>query len=130
MPGNVSIFLDAVTDIIKFKVLKPEQLVKLVNKDFDLDEFIAKHVKGNLKRLAVTPEDEKRSIAKDLRVYLAVIGLAALTLVTALLLYVFLEGYRPKIEEKLTKAKKNFFWNGAIRSVSISYLETASVLLF
>lgn len=104
--------------------------MRLVNKDFDLDEFIAKYITGNPKRLAITPEDEKRSIVKDLRVYFFAMGFVLLILVFATLLYTFCEDKRPKIGASVTSAKKQFFWNGAIRSMSISYIETIAALLF
>ena len=120
IPSNGKYYLDNYTDLIRFEVLKPEGLVRLWDKDFVLKDWIQ-----GQKNIISSP-DEKVSSFYDLLFYIIGAGIG-LTFVIGMIVLIFVLPlkYKDKIKAKLDGALKKFFWNGAIRSVYISYIEIA-----
>jgi len=120
-PSNAEIYMSQYTSLIKFEVLKPQGLVRLVyDTKFDMKVWIQ-----GQKKLLSDP-DELVSSFYDLLLYIILAGLSVVFLVAMVILKRSLPPkYKKMVADKLKASLDKFFWNGAIRSVYISYIDVA-----
>jgi len=58
----------------------------------------------------------------DMKMYIMMAGFAVVVMVLMCILMVF-KKFKDKIKLKIADFKRKFFWNGAVRSIYISYME-------
>ena len=95
----------------------PESVIKIFKPKFNLMHFI----KGN--NDMVVNKAQEASVLNDLKVYIFVFTVLVLALLTALG-FAVVHKYRAIIMPKVRVIYNKTIWNGVIRSIDISYIET------
>ena len=115
-PQSADDYLIEFTKIIEFDILSPEGAIKVFNPDFDLSGFISGY------QVAIN-KDQEASVMKDMQVYIMAAIFSIILLVLAFIAMKFLKKYANKIKAKLMDVKNKFVWNGAVRSLYISFAQ-------
>ena len=114
LPANAEIYNDAFINILEFKILNPEGIVRLYDPEFVMKDFI----------IGQNPFDGQEgpadTILTDLFVLMLLVGVF-LVLLVVLYIVSKTQTYKIKAIQKLRDIKNNFFFNGIIRSILISY---------
>ena len=107
-------------NLIEFKVLNPESIIKIWYPKFNMKSFIV----GAKKQMEFS-KDERESILDEMFIFLFVGGVFLVILILAFIIkYVFYKyALGKKIEEKILEFMTKFIWNGVIRSFSVSYIK-------
>ena len=116
IPSSAEMYLTEITKIIEFDIISPEGFIKIFKPEFDLRAFIS----GT--KVAIN-KDQEVSIIKDLQVYILIVGAGLILLCFAGIGILALKKYREMIKNKLKSIKDKFQYNGALRSIYISFLE-------
>jgi len=103
--------------LVNFSVLNPEGIVRLVtdDEDFKLDKWIAE-VQGKTYKFINNP-----SILDSLIMYITIFIVVLIFLMLmccCLLIPQFFEYFK----KKLIAFKEKLFWNGVIKSITVSYI--------
>ena len=115
IPANAGIFLVEFTRLIEFDILNPETFIRLItgNPDFDLVGYIT----------GVSPfEAGQVGILNELVFFIFAV-VAALVVIIFMILITAVTCIRTRIVNLLIRLKKQFFFNGLIRSVTIMYIQ-------
>ena len=99
--------------------MNPESLIKIVNPDFNMQDWIA----GT--KATVLNKDHEQSIFKDLTLYIFAAVFAVIGIILMCVAAYVCKKHKQKIIKKIKDAKDKFLWNGAIRSNQISFMEQA-----
>ena len=86
----------------------------MIDPEFDLQSLLT-GVKSNI----VNP-DQEESMVSELVVFLIIGGVTVITLVG---LFIIGKYFKSKVKEKFMKIKQELFFNGIVRSISISYFQ-------
>ena len=127
IPANIEIYVSEFRKLVKFEILKPDNLLGLVSPGLTLQSLI----ESSQTTLSASMESsgvQSSNFFVNMAVYIGVL----LVFIVALLAFVILRNIsklKKKVEPILQGIIKKTFWNNIIRSVSISYLETAISLL-
>ena len=127
MPANADIFVGEFRSMVKFEILKPDNLLNLVQPGLTV-AILMGDVKGSLKGTMDRSDIKSPSLLVNMAVYVAAFLLFVLVLV---LLYVIakFKKFKTKLKAKLKDIQSKTFWNNTIQSLSLSYLETCIVLV-
>lgn len=125
MPTSVEIYVNGFRDVVTFQMLKPDPILGLVKPGLSVASIMGV-VRGGNTDLPQTVESsgQTESIIVNMAVYIMAI-VAFFSFLIVLFLLVRLKKYKPKIKEILIGIKEKTFWNNTIRSITISYIETA-----
>lgn len=125
LPATVELYTDGFRDVVTFQMLKPDPILNLFKPGLTLDALM-NAAKGANSNLPQTMESSGQSASLIVNMIMYVMALVAF-LVFVGILYVLLKvkGLKSKIQRVIDGIKKKTFWNNTIRSVTISYLETA-----
>lgn len=125
IPANVEIYFNEFRKMVNFEILQPDNLIGLIWPGVTLQSLIDTHKKK------MSSSSESTGIKSDsMIVNLAVYVMALLGFGLFMgILYALKksEKLREKIEPKIKKILKQTFWNNTVRSITISYLQTAVV---
>ena len=100
-------------------MLKPNNILKLCfGDDFDLKEWLT-----NQKERFISKE-QQQSIVKDLEMYIMILAGFGVVIIFASLAALCGKKIKNKIIKKVYKAKNSYMFNGYIKSVQISYIQT------
>ena len=126
LPANVEMFLEQVTSLIEFDVLKPDVLLPIFGVNKTVEEIIGMATEEKT--------HDGKTVIQQLQLWIFIIvgGVSALLIVLPLL---FFKKIKEKLKPKLVKSKKDFFWNGAIAGLIFSYIEhlkagTSAIMTF
>ena len=113
LPSITEMVLQEFKKIIEFEFLNPEGMVRLWKPDFKLNEWMT-GVKADI----INPE-KSNSMMDSLIVY---IGVGAAGVVTLVSLFITSYICRKRVKKQFDKIKKKLFFNGIVRSITISYV--------
>lgn len=117
IPANAEIYIGEFKKMIEFEMLDPANMIKLVWEDFDLWDYLS----GVQSK--IISKEQSASIVKDLRMYLLVAVFVFIFLVIAFFLS-RIRSVKKKVLRAVGNFKKKFFFNGMIKSLEVSYLQT------
>lgn len=103
--------------------MKPDNILQLIDPDLSMDVLIGvtkSMVKSNMESSGY----KSANFIKNMAVYVFVIAVCLLAIVGMLFLR-FIDKIQPKVDKALRDALNKFFFNNFVRSVTITYLETA-----
>jgi len=116
LPSNSDLYVSQFTNIIEFKVLNPEGIIKIFDPTFNLKEFI------NGAKANVVSRAQTVSVMSDLFIFIFIGGVSAVFLLVMVLL-TLVKKFKEKIILKLLDFKKKFLFNGLLRSITVSYVK-------
>ena len=116
LPANAAIYVTEFIKLIEFDVLNPEAIVRLWIPDFELDTFIT-----GVQSQIIFSKDQEANVLKDTKIFILMIAVAILVVGCSSMLVC---KFKSKMFNKLKETRKKFFWNGATRSLYLSYMKT------
>lgn len=123
-PVLVEIILRNIKLVIFFEILKPNILLPYLGVKMTLEEVLG----INKTELILTDPSllandvESINSLKNLKIYLMIILIVSALMIIALFLAVVIRPMREKILDMIKDSIREFMWNGAIKSVYLSYL--------
>jgi len=115
-PAHVGVYIDQFQKLIEFEILNPMEFVKTFM-DFDIMGWILDQ------KAKIVHSHQENSIVRDLQIFLFIICTVVLTIICALLA-TKIRRCKKKITRKIRDVRKKYFFNGFIRSMEISYIQT------
>lgn len=118
-------YVKGIRDIVTFQFLKPDPILKMIKPGLTIDVLLGA-AKGTNTNLPQTMEGagQTASFLVNMFMYIAALVVFFVILVVLILL-TQIKKYKTKIIQILEGVKKKTFWNNTVRSVTISYIETA-----
>ena len=123
IPANVEIYVSEFRKMIKFEILKPDNLLGIVQPGLtlaDLMNLSKPKLSGGMESSGI----ESASPVVNMAIYIFA-GAFFLLAILIILILKNLEKFKAKLTKILSDVKRKTFWNNTIRSITISYLETA-----
>lgn len=123
IPANIEIYFDEFRKLVKFEILKPDNMLGLISPGLTVAKLLGEKptvISASLESSGV----QSTSIMANLGVYILGVSFFIIVIVVLVLL-LRVQRIRDKVKGIIEKIKKKTFWNNTIRSVTISYLETA-----
>jgi hypothetical protein len=121
VPPSATDIMQALNDLINFKLLNPEFIIRIWDKDFTMEQFL-NDTKGKL----ILDEKEMASMLGNITTYLFILGVFILGVLLVYAIYRLCSYFELQIKEKLIEmlidVKDKFLFNGVLRSITISYL--------
>ena len=105
--------------------MKPDNILAIIDPDLSVDVILGiakgdKNVKSNMESLGF----KSTSFLKNMVTYVFIAVICLLTIIGMLFLRYF-DKLKPKIDTALKDALNQFFFNNYVRSMTITYVETA-----
>lgn len=123
IPANVEIYVAEFRKMVKFEILKPDPILGLIKPGLTLQSLLES---ASQPQLPGSLESSGQTDSFLLNMITYIIALAAFAcFLAALCVLARFPKLRERIMVKLDGIKKKTFWNNTVRSVSITYLETA-----
>ena len=122
IPANIEIYVSEFRKLIRFEILKPDNMIGLVKPGYTLALLIG-DAKTSVSASLDSSGVESSSFMVNMGVYIFAGG-AFLLAMLVLVLLMMLRRLKEKIKGIIEKVMKKTFWNNTIRSITISYLET------
>lgn len=125
IPASVAMYVEGIRGIVTFKMLKPDPILGMLEPGLTLEALLGA-AKGANTDLPQEMEEagQTASFLVNMFIYVAAFGVFFIVLIVLVLL-TQIKKWRSKIEAIVEGVKKKTFWNNAVRSVTISYIETA-----
>jgi MFS family permease len=119
-PASADIYMTQFTSLIEFKVLNPQTLIRLWNPEFDLKSLIV-----GAKQQIELSKDQRESFFDEMFIYIFLAGVFVVFVILAYIASKIFQKYSvgDKLKKMLINTRKKTFFNGMIRSFSISYIK-------
>jgi len=106
--------------LIEFNVLNPQTIIRFWKPDFDTKSFIF-----GVKAQMEYSKDQRESILDEMFIFIFIGGLALVGIILLNVVSKLMTGLSlgDRIKKELNKKKKAFFFNGAIRSYSVTFIK-------
>jgi hypothetical protein len=129
IPGNVEIYMDEFRKLIFFEILNPDKIIGLIYPGKTLQSLIEGE---NLKDHNFTGAMESTGVKStgfliNMAVYIFILCAFLIFLMTIYLLS-YVKPIRQKMQKIIRSTLEKTFWNNTIRSITLSYIETAKTL--
>jgi len=120
IPSSSVLYVNEYINLIEFKVLNPQTLIRFWKPDFDIKVLIV-----GAKAQMEYSKDERESIFDEMFIFAFIGGVVLIGLLLAFISSKLMTGtsLSDRIKEEINKKKKAFFFNGAIRSYSVAYIK-------
>ena len=83
LPSNTEIYMQEFTNLIEFKALKPDSIVKVINPEFNLMEWVTQ------KKAKIVSKDQTASIINDMQFYIMAAFIVILIMTAMIIPIVF-----------------------------------------
>ena len=120
LPANIEIYLEQFAKLIKFEILKPDNLLGLYEPGLTVQILI----EGSKTKLSSNIENSGVQSENFLVNNILYIAAASLFILLLIILFI-LKKLIKKIEGILRRILAKTFFNNIVRSISISYLDTS-----
>mgnify|MGYP001098195434 CR=1 FL=1 len=124
MPANIEIYVEEFSKMVKFEILKPDNLIGLVWPEVTIKSLLESS-KTKLQSNVENSGYQSENFFVNNALYVAV----ALLFILVIAILFILQKFAKKVEGILKNILRKTFWNNMIRSFSISYLETSIGLM-
>ena len=127
IPANVEIYVNEFRKMVKFEILKPDNLLALI----DPDLTVASLIESSQAQLSASMESsgvQSSNFLVNMAVYIGMFILFLLGMIVLFIMKNFAK-LRAKIDPIIRNIIKKTFWNNTVRSITITYLETAISML-
>ena len=122
VPANSELYMDEFRKMVKFEILKPDNLVGLWLPGFKLQDYLASARAGLSGSMESSGQSDSFIVNMAIYIFALSAFLSALGVLYCLLT---VKKLQVKVRAILEGVRKKTFWNNTIRSLTISYLETA-----
>jgi len=123
VPSNAEIYVKQFRSLIDFDILKPDNFLPLINKDWSQEYFISIGKTTALSGLQ-SSGIQSGNIVLNLSTYIF-IGLFFVFVLLLMSSLLIVRKFHDKVKAKLIDILNKTFWNNSIRSLNITYLKTA-----
>lgn len=119
IPANSEVFITEFRKLIKFEILNPRGIVQLFLPGWSYDQLFGQ----DADEVVVVNKDQEVSIMDSLEIYLIILCAVLIVLGILWLLKVLIKPYAEKIKATLEGIWRKMFWNNAIKSILVAYLD-------
>ena len=129
IPGNVEIYVEEFRKLVAFEVLKPDQIMKILDDDAHVKLLLIKYGLASSNdvtyEMPASLESSGQSASFVVNVAQYIVAFVFF-IILVLLLKILVKSrfFKVKVKKFLINLKKNTFFKNTIRSVTLSYLDT------